>query len=474
MNDLLDDRLRTMMRTATADAPEAPTVDDLQAITVVGAEPRQRSLRPVAAAAAVVALIGTGALVWWSTGDDGQVPADETDTTEAAPTPGAYLDAYYLPTDLPDGWHIVQLRREPAGEAYTGNSAVFVRRDDPSVRGVASFSPGSVGAPATTAAEVAGESVTTLPTDATTARWDPDLANLSWAEGDRDAFVVTTNRVEPETRELAEALVVVASATGPTFDVAADSSWVKVKDYQLDGAATPSSGVNSLTIGRDEFTAVSFNVLRWAGPKDSEWAAPTGIGDVHEAAAPNGQVTFSRQIGELTIEASLTSPPPDVRDLVIRVLADMREVSVAEWQAALPDITAALTDSPVVASFDLMDHVVTLRQGGPFSGICVDRSDGARGCTRLSFDASAQLPDGFANNVVLDDGSWVAVGAIPDSAVMCDVASLSDATAAIADNSGQQLVLFLPGPDTQDGFNCNLGGESDFGWFFVPEFRPEP
>jgi hypothetical protein len=473
VNDLLDDRLRTMMRTATTDAPEAPTVDDLQAITVVGAEPRQRSLRPIAAAAAVVALVGTGALAWWSTGDDGQVPADEPDTSEDAVIPGAYLDAYYLPTDLPEGWQIVEGIRHPAQQAYTGNSAVFANRDDSSVRGVASFAAGPDASPATTAAEVDGETTDPLPTDAASARWDPENGWLSWTVNGREATLVTTNRVEMEARQLAEALVVVQSTTGPTFDVRQGSGWVEVKEYQLDGGPIWWAG-NSLTIGRDEFTAVTIYVTRAVGAETSEWARPSGTAGVFVVETPGGGVTLSRSVDGLTLEAYLTSPAPDVLAQFTHLLASMREVTRAEWDAALPDITATLIDTPVAASFDLLDHLVTLRRGGPFSGICVERGDGAIGCARFSLDATTQLPVGFATNVVFDDGSWAAVGAIESTAEMCDVTATSDALVATAVNGGQQIVLFLPGPETQAGFSCNLGGESEFGLFFVSELQPGP
>jgi hypothetical protein len=137
VNDLLDDRLRTMMRTATADAPEAPSVDDLQAITVVAAEPaidRRRSVLAVAAAAVVV-LGAVGALVFSPNGDAGPDPADEPDTTGVV-EPGAYLDAYFLPNQLPQGWRIIELDRFPGGSGGTfiGNSTSShaTRDDEPS------------------------------------------------------------------------------------------------------------------------------------------------------------------------------------------------------------------------------------------------------------------------------------------------------------------------------------------------------
>ncbi len=476
MNDLLndptderlDERLRTMMRTAVAEPPAPPSVADLDTLVSVGPEPRREWFRPLTAVAAAVAVLAVGALVLWPSADDDVDPADSTVPEVVA---GQFLDAYYLPSELPAGWQIVEGRRDPAQEAYTGNSAVFTRRDDPTLRGVASFAPGPDASPATSAAQVEGETPSTLPIDVSSARWDPDRASLSWIADGREAFVATTNRTESEARQLAEALVVVPTLTGPTFEAAEGMPWVKVKDYQLDGTAVPWSGVNSLTIGRDEFTSMTIAVQRSAGPTIPEWGLPTEITGVYMAEEPDGHLTLSRSVGELTLEAYMASPSPEVRSLAASILGNIEEVSLSQWEAALPDITAVLSETPVDATFDLIQHVVTLRRGGPFSGICVERNDGAKGCARFSIDATSQLPLGFATNIVLDDGSWVAVGAIESTAEMCDVASTSDANAATAVNGEQQIVLFVPGPETRDGFNCTLGGESEFGFFFVSELR---
>jgi len=101
LNDPLDDQLRTMMRTAVGEPPAPPSIDDLATLVSIGPEPRQPGFRPLTAIAKVVAVVAVGGLALWPAADDTIDPADSTVPEVVA---GDYLDAYYLPTELPAGW----------------------------------------------------------------------------------------------------------------------------------------------------------------------------------------------------------------------------------------------------------------------------------------------------------------------------------------------------------------------------------
>lgn len=470
MNDLLDDRLRTMMRTATADAPEAPTVDDLQAITVVGAEPRQRSMRPIAAAAAVMAVAAAGALVWWPNGDAGPDPADSPESTEAVVS-GSYLDAYYLPNELPEGWQIVGKRQDRAGSIeFVGDSVVFARRDG-TERAVVSLTPVDDTAPATTeaAVEVAtGDTQPPPPASVTEAIWNEQFRWLTWTPNGQQILVTPADGMESSARDLAVDLVGVAPMTAATLDVSQGSDWVKVKEYVNDPNGVVSAGANSLSLVTERGLALWITVRRADGLLPSDVHRPVaGFTDLYEtiSTADDQIVTISRVIGGDIVEVSLRSPDPEERSVVRRLVADLRPVTEQEWSAAVPDLSITIGGLPTVRSFELLDHTVSVHFDGTIGGVCVERGGGASACIYLAgVEANGHVTGSFpATGFRLDDETWVAVSSIPEGAQMCtDPQLLQGAQAATADNDGQTLVLLVAPADFTEVFACPITGSTDY------------
>ena len=472
MNDLLndptderlDDRLRTIMRTAVAEPPAPPSIDDLDTLVSVGPEPRQQWFRPLTAVAAAVAVLAVGALVFWPSADDNDI--DPADSTVPEVVAGTYLDAYYLPSELPDGWQIVEMNRYPAGDvSYFGSSVVFERRDG-SERALVSLTALGEEVPASTEAAIdteTGDTTPPLPSSAADATWDPELRWLSWALQGRQVILVTSSRTEAAARALATDVIAAATGVDMSVDVIDGSAWLKAKEYMNDNSPVVSSGSNSITIVTDRGQSVWVNIGRMWGPTAADWLDPVaGYTDIYESDTGGGLTVVSRFAGDDTLDIYMTDPGADLLTKLRALLAGMRPVSEQAWLDAVPDLTATIGTLPTVATFDLLDHEVTVRFDGVIGGVCVTRSaDGVSGCARVGgIDAEGRLPGSSpATGFSLSDGSWVAVSSIPLGSEMCsDPQALQGATAATAPNADQQVVLLLAPPAFTGAFACPLGG----------------
>lgn len=471
MNDLLndptderlDDRLRTLMRTAVAEPPAPPSLADLDTLVSVGPEPRPQWFRPLTAVAAAVAVLAVGALVLWPSAEDDVDPADSTVPEVVA---GQFLDAYYLPSELPAGWQIVEMSRFAAGDiSYIGSSVVFERRDG-SERGLVSLTALGEEVPASTEAAVdveTGDTTPPLPSSAAEARWNPELRWLSWSLGGREVTVVTSSRTEAAARALAVEVTAAGTGVDMSVDVTSGSAWLKVKEYMNDNSPVVSAGSNSISLVTDRGLSVWVTIGRMWGPTAADWLDPVvGSTDLYESDTGGGLTVVSRFVGADTLEVYMSEPDADLLTKIRSLLASLRPVSEQAWLDAMPDLSATIGTLPAAATFELLDHEVTVRFDGVLGGVCVTRTaDGVSGCARIGgIDADGRLPGSFpATGFSLTDGSWVAVSSIPLGSEMCsDPQVLQGATAATALNGDQQLVLLLAPSGFTEAFACPLGG----------------
>ena len=130
MNDL-DIKIRTLLETAVADAPEAPEVDDIGARAVRQCAPARtdRPRRLLVAAAAVLA-VGVAATAVVNVTNRPSPQAQVVSPPQGLPT-------YVLPTRVPDGWELVDIVETAASSTPDGSfqspSQLFRRTDGAAV-----------------------------------------------------------------------------------------------------------------------------------------------------------------------------------------------------------------------------------------------------------------------------------------------------------------------------------------------------
>lgn len=468
MNDVLDDDLRTMLRTAVADAPGAPTVRELLEPTIdVHSAPSRARVRLVAVAAAVLVVAMVGALVLRTSTQRSQ-PADE-------PTPGGtYLDAYYLPSRLPTGWTVLQMDRTTggSGDIELSEMALFERSDGTDVGAVSATPTAPPSAPTVPAvgtermdgtappsSEAPATSTDLLPD----ARWDADFGTLTWTSGGMDFFLRIRSGEEAAARSLGAA-VADATAAGGWTDVDPVGGWLKTAEQRA--GRTTSSGTNGILLGDDRGRTIWLSIARPSGLSSGIelWTPVEGDPGLYVQRIPAGAApTWARSVDGILITAS---PSDDAAAAEAQqVLRSMTRSTADEWAAATPDWEAAIRKATTVATFDLLDHTVTLHRQGAWRGICVDRDDGATGCqgTVMEEDGSLRtvLP---TTGIALTDGSWVGVAPIPGGAEMCGEPQLGGARTAAATYRAQQIVLLVPA-DPAQSFACVF--DDDGGTFIV-------
>lgn len=452
MNETLDGDLRTMMRTAVANAPEAPTVAELIDPSITANHEQSRAhVRLVGLAAAVLVVAMVAALALRTTARDAEL-AD-------APS-AAYLDAFYLPTPLPEGWTVIRMDRAPAGGDLQLSDAARFTTSDGSDVGIVNRSPSAGYEDSVGTEPPSSTTAMTAPTLLPEATWDESSRWLTWSSGGDDYTVQVRSGQEAVARSLGAAIQTAADA-GRSFDVDLASGWIKT-DEQFAGS-TPATGTNGVQIADERGRIVWLTVQRTDGLFDiGMWTLVDEASQLYREPTYDGRPAG---LGRL-IDGYLVTATPNVADAAGAAEAALRAmaaVSAADWEAAAPDQEQSIRQAATLARFALLDHTVTLHSEGPWRGVCVDRSDEAGGCILAAIGDDGTLAQVVPiTGIRLSDGSWVAVGSIPADDEMCAGDDLAGARAAAAPYGSQQIVLLVPGDQTQS-FACAPGdGQQPF------------
>jgi hypothetical protein len=418
VNDVLDDQLRTLMKTAVRDAPAAPAVDVLGIVEVRAEAPLRRG-RPLLIAAAVIAVVVAGVVV-------ARRPTAEVEPADTAPpsvVPGSYLDAYYLPTTLPEGWRIIEVTRTPA-PAQTdraGNVIVFERRDLAD-RAMVSLEPLRADPTQPTLApdDVANTEFApsgTEPPDpgdsAATADWSDDTKILSWPADGQFVMVTVRSGNEAAARQVAASLMVTSTDHGRSFDIDPASDWVRLHEYLLDGETLPSFGSNSLTLGTATGASVAVSIQHDGPTSVLDMAVRVdAIPGVYDSSS-GGDPSAVRREGEIAILAFPISESEVSQDDLRQLVSSVQRVTVEQWDAAATAVETLLESSPVVSRFAALGYDVTVHVDGALRGVCISRSD-VTGCQRFGgIDEAGRIPPAMpTTGIELTDGTWVAVGSI--------------------------------------------------------------
>lgn len=430
MNDVLDDRLREMMRTAVG-APMAPPPEDVLMATIsasgisTGAVSTHRRARMLGMAAAMLGVAAVGAVTWWAASPPRQqAPASPTDA-----------GLYYLPAEVPAGWTIVDgYVDHDAGLIWSSDAAALRRTDgsDVAVVVVPDAADSTAGAAGT---------------------WDASERRLSWYDGSRSYVLYVRSGDEASARSAAASIRPPASRVTDVVDVAAGSGWEKV-DEQRSRQATLTT--DQLVLGDD--TGRTITVIRQHQPEDltTTWLTVTPLTEpeVRPVDASAGLTAWIMVRGSDTLIAAASDP--SASGVARALVGNLVPRTAAEWAAAQPDTGERVGAATTVAQTELLDHRVSVHRSLPWQGICVERSDGAQGCayTPVGQDGSVDV-DSIPAAVPLSDGSWVAVASMPPDATMCDTTEMNASQVAVDDQSPVRLALVVP-RDLARAVACDL------------------
>ncbi len=464
LNDPLDDKLRTMMRTAVADLPPAPQVEDIATTDLRvdmnhtnGGSPPWRVLLGAAAAVALV----IGAIAIWGLRGEQQVTQSAPIPTSPQPTNGG---EYWLPSELPAGWRIVDLVQGGSGvgsgSVDLGNTFVFERPRD-RARIVVQL-------PFVSAPEQAASSP--VPPDALTlGTWIAESSTIVWA-GNPSYEVHASSSLDDEAavRAALRRMVISFDAKGLVAALAPDEvEWRLVESY-VDGSEVPSTWQASFVLssldGRQAQVIYEpvgpvppLSVLLDADidlpvdPSTPTFTTPTVTG----AMMLRDGVAFD--VGNYGVMTDLT-------EVAGTILSSMKRVDRLAWNGVRAQFASDLLASPSTFDAEALGVTVTVYNDGLLSGTCLQRGD-ASGCSPLVLgEFPFVLGQTMGNQIAieLDDGSWAIAATFPPNVTLspCGSDEATGTRVAVTQFGDQQLALVLPGPGL-DSYSCSIPSDTN-------------
>jgi hypothetical protein len=414
VNEILDDDLRTMMRTAVANAPEAPTVAELIDPQIrYGASSTSGPIRPLSFVAAAIVVLALGALAFWPRSASDVRPV----TTIDADVPANVWDGeYWAPIGLPDGWNLVDVNQHLTDEGWQGwgSAFVFERRSD-AARILVRVPP-----PPDCTTDPCVPSTTRVPIDALRqGTWKSyeqiGRGSILYDAGDDMEFVaISSIPDEAATRALTDQITIAAAGGGFAASLpASESEWTLVDTYVVNATLPITWDADLELRAPDGRTVVVF--YEPAGPippdgvlLDATISDPTASAGSSLSAASwtliRDGIVFSLGADDLddgTAAMLLSSMEPSTRD---------------EWRRQLNRFASQLALQPTSRTIDFESIGVTISEhdSGTFVGTCARRGS-AVGChpSLLTAGSDEQLV------ILLDDGSWLVLGAVPAGSPAC-------------------------------------------------------
>jgi hypothetical protein len=179
--------------------------------------------------------------------------------------------------------------------------------------------------------------------------------------------------------------------------------------------------------------------------------------------SPSNARLLVRDIGEIQISAFSHNGSASTDELAALLLS-FAPVTEEEWLAARPDPDEFVRAATVIASYDLLDHTISVHRDNGVSGVCIDRSDGVSGCAFVpGVEPDGELPPAApTEGIALSDSTWVAVGSITNGLSPCDESLLQGARVAVVPSGDVQTMFVVPA-DLDASFACPLTGTPEGG-----------
>lgn len=415
MNETLDDDLRTMMRTAVANAPEAPTVAELIDPQIrYGASSTSGPIRPLSFVAAAIVVLSLGALAFWPRSASDVRPV----TTIDADVPANVWDGeYWAPIGLPDGWNLVSAdqRSTDEGAQNWGSAFVFERRSDAArilVR--VPWNPECGAGPCE-------PSTSPVPVDALRqGTWSSTLNRdviLFDAGNDQEFVAISSLDDEAATRAVTDRITITPAGRGYVASLpAGDTGWSMIDDYSVNATLPTTWNATLLLRAPDGRTVVVHYKPGGPIPPDGVLLDAT-ISDPTASAGSSLSAASWTLIRDGIVFSLGTAELDDLDDTTATaILSSMQPSTRDEWRRQLDEFATSLSAQPISRSIDFESIGVTISEhdSGTFIGTCA-RRESAVGChpSLLTAGSDEQLV------ILLDDGSWLLLGAVPAGSPTC-------------------------------------------------------
>ena len=459
LNDPLDYKLRTMMRTAVADLPPAPHVEDIATTDLrVAMDHTNGGSQPwrvlIGAAAAVTLVIGAVAI--WSLRSEQQLRQSASIPTSPQPTNGG---EYWLPSELPAGWRIVDLVQGGSGvgsgSVEVGNTFVFERPSD-RARIVVQLPPVN---------ELGQGANSPVPPDALTlGTWIAESRTIAWA-GSPSYEVHASSSLDDEAavRAALQRMVISLGATGLVAALAPDEAeWRLVETYVLN-TDVPSSWQASFVVASVDGRQAQVIYEPYGPVPPLPVLLDAGVVLPIDPSTPTFTGTMMLRDG-VAFDVGGYGIITDLTEVAGTILSSMKRVDRLAWNGVRAQFASDLLASPATFDAEVLGVTVTAYNDGLLSGTCFRRGD-ASGCSPLVLgEFPFVLGQTMGNQIAIElgDGSWAIAATFPPNVTLspCGSDEATGTRVAVTQFGDQQLALVLPGPG-MDSYSCTIPSDPD-------------
>ena len=449
------DSVRTMLRTAVADAPPAPPVEAISDLSWHAVSHGARKPRPVVriglGVATAVALVAGLVVSAQHASDRGRAPLTNTSTTDVR------LPSHVLPATVPDGWELADVVEGTSVGVVTRPAMQLFRAGDASIRiFIEPMADPNAEQPVTATTAVFGAVGRNGNADRASASFQNSLATFN--EDGANVHVETHGASDADAVAFLRQLA--PSGSGSDLRYASpDVSWQLEATSAYEGP-TPTNDVFGLLAYRTapELSSIqsTFTISLSLAPADGTWriGAPMNRNGVTLYAADQYAV---RQIGDLLAGVSYDPASPLAarqKDAALATLAALAPVDASAFDQAADRVAAHYAAQPATTTLRVGDATVTRHAMADDDAICVTGGRGGLRCHRPPALNNGEVRPYPFDVDFLVDGLWLHVGAVDFKATDITatdgtrkgVTALTDTTegvmyAAVAPHESRSMVV---------------------------------
>lgn len=476
LRDPLDDHLRTLMRTAVADAMNPPTAADIErgpGLRVAPPSEPRHSVRWIAIAAVMLLALG-GGVVWSMRVEHPANPADQPALVDNRPGLGAYL----LPSTLPEGWRLVDISESYWAAENSGASPQewLIEQHDGEARALLEVFPPPEPSTAATDAATATTAVLGQSSLVDGGRWGTNpfeqTGYLMWTERGQSVTMIVHGLDEAQARAL-RAELEPTSGPGPlAYKLADDSSFWISRSLGSSPPVETGSAVITIADADGNFGSIRLRATDResdvlldptavaGGPVAVHILAglPTTNGSVDPASA---EVFGIRRLQEVTatLDSTTSSNDPDEVRAVLEALAP---VDRATWDNAIDQIGDSIETQRSIGSAETVAGILTVYEEAGLTSVCLRRGVD-RGCRAadpwFEFNSGGKVTDLTASLLV--GAQWIVVRGVnsQDAAGPIEVDVAGVESEIVSTDVGAFAVMIVPAGVDRITFSIGVKGQ---------------